>query len=154
MDSVYLEVLSNTKIGLTSKKDNILELIEGCLEVDEFVWIQEEAIDNHVKSYLKEKKSNFTTNQEIVFQSLVKFVKIEQYYLSVENKSSEPAITMTLEPEKRQRTITKRLSDVVNYDNKKRNATKKRKRNLALSDTVSLHTWHPHLFTAIAHFLW
>ena len=68
MDSVYLEVLSNTKIGLTSKKDNILELIEGCLEVDEFVWIQEEAIDNHVKSYLKEKKSNFTTNQEIVFQ--------------------------------------------------------------------------------------
>ena len=84
----------------------------------------------------------------------MKFVKIEQDYLSVETKSSEPAITMTLEPEKRQRTITKRLSDVVNYDNKKRNATKKRKRNLALSDTVSLHTWHPHLFTAIAHFLW
>jgi hypothetical protein len=48
MDSVYLQVLSNTKMGLTSKKDNIVELIEGVLEVDEDVWIQEEAIDNHV----------------------------------------------------------------------------------------------------------
>jgi hypothetical protein len=136
MDSVYLQVLSNTKIGLTSKKDNIVELIEGVLEVDEDVWIQEEAIDNHVKGYLKEKKSNFTTNQTEVFQTLVKFVKSEQDSLSVDNKSLEPAITITSEPEKRIRNLTKRLSDVVKHDNKKRNATKKRKRNQTLSDTV------------------
>jgi hypothetical protein len=39
MDSVYLEVLSNPKMGLTSKKDDIVPLIEGFLEVDEGIWV-------------------------------------------------------------------------------------------------------------------
>ena len=76
MDSVYLEVLSNPRIGLTSKKDDIVPLIEGFLEVDEGIWVENDT-ENNVKTYLKEKKFNFTANQEIVFQSLVKFVKIE-----------------------------------------------------------------------------
>jgi hypothetical protein len=135
MDSVYLEVLSNPKIGLTSKKDDIVPLIEGFLEVDEGIWVENDT-ENNVKTYLKEKKSNFTTNQTEVFQKLVKFVKSEQDSLSVDNKSLEPAITMTSEPEKRIRNLTKRLSDVVKYDNKKRNATKRRKRNQTLSEAV------------------
>jgi hypothetical protein len=135
MDSVYLEVLSNPKMGLTSKKDDIVPLIEGFLEVDEGIWVENDT-ENNVKTYLKEKKSNFTTNQTEVFQKLVKFVKSEQDSLSVDNKSLEPAITMTSEPEKRIRNLTKRLSDVVKYDNKKRNATKRRKRNQTLSEAV------------------
>jgi hypothetical protein len=135
MDSVYLEVLSNPKMGLTSKKDEIVPLIEGFLEVDEGIWVENDT-ENNVKTYLKEKKSNFTTNQTEVFQKLVKFVKSEQDSLSVDNKSLEPAITMTSEPEKRIRNLTKRLSDVVKYDNKKRNATKRRKRNQTLSEAV------------------
>ena len=112
MDSVYLEVLSNPKMGLTSKKDDIVPLIEGFLEVDEGIWVDNDT-ENNVKTYLKEKKPNFTTNQEIVFQRLVKFVKIEQEDLfSVDNKSSEPAIS-----EKRQRKITQRLLDVVDIKN-------------------------------------
>jgi hypothetical protein len=135
MDSVYLEVLSNPKMGLTSKKDDIVPLIEGFLEVDEGIWVENDT-ENNVKTYLKEKKSNFTTNQTEVFQKLVKFVKSEQDSLSVDNKSLEPAITMTSEPEKRIRNLTKRLSDVVKYDNKKRNATKRRKKNQTLSEAV------------------
>jgi len=135
MDSVYLEVLSNPKMGLTSKKDEIVPLIEGFLEVDEGIWVENDT-ENNVKTYLKEKKSNFTTNQTEVFQKLVKFVKSEQDSLSVDNKSLEPAITMTSEPEKRIRNLTKRLSDVVKYDNKKRNATKRRKKNQTLSEAV------------------
>ena len=129
MDSVYLEVLSNPKMGLTSKKDDIVPLIEGFLEVDEGIWVDNDT-ENNVKTYLKEKNSNFTTNQEIVFQRLVKFVKIEQEDLfSVDNKSSEPAIS-----EKRQRKITQRLLDVV--DIKKRNPTRKRKLHATLSEAV------------------
>jgi len=135
MDSVYLEVLSNPKMGLTSKKDEIVPLIEGFLEVDEGIWVENDT-ENNVKTYLKEKKSNFTTNQTEVFQKLVKFVKSEQDSLSVDNKSLVPAITMTSEPEKRIRNLTKRLSDVVKYDNKKRNATKRRKKNQTLSEAV------------------
>jgi hypothetical protein len=54
-------------MGLTSKKDDIVPLIEGFLEVDEGIWVDNDT-ENNVKTYLKEKKSNFTTNQEIVFQ--------------------------------------------------------------------------------------
>ena len=61
----------------------------------------------------------------------MKFVKIEQDLFSVDNKSSEPANS-----EKRQRTITQRLSDVFNDFNKKRNPTKKRKIHATLSDAV------------------
>ena len=50
MESVYLEVLSNPRIGLISKKDDIFPLIEGFLEVDEG-----DDTENNLKTYLKEK---------------------------------------------------------------------------------------------------
>jgi len=129
MESVYLEVLSNTKIGLLSKKDHIVPLIEGFLEVDEDIWVEND-IENNVKTYLKDKKSNFTPNQEQYFAGFVQYVKDNK--TSVDNKSSvEPA-----NPEKRQKTITQRLSDVYKDLNKKRNPTKKRKIHATLSAAV------------------
>ena len=68
MDSVYLEVLSNPKMGLTSKKDDIVPLIEGFLEVDEGIWVDNDT-ENNVKTYLKEKKSNFTTKISEICQN-------------------------------------------------------------------------------------
>ena len=75
------------------------------------------------------KNSNFTANQESYFVGFVQYVKDSKS--SVDNKSSEPANF-----EKRQRTITKRLSDVVNELIKKKNPTKKKKRIATLSDAV------------------
>ena len=129
MESVYLEVLSNTKIGLLSKKDHIVPLIEGFLQVDEDIWVKND-FENNVKTYLKDKKSNFTPNQEQYFAGFVQYVKDNKS--SVDNQSSvEPA-----NPEKRQKTITQRLSDVYKDLNKKRNPTKKRKIHATLSAAV------------------
>ena len=111
MESVYLEVLSNPRIGLISKKDDIVPLIEGFLEVDEG-----DDTENNLKTYLKEKNSNFTPNH-------VKKEKDTFIPSVVDNKSSEP-----IDSGKRHRTITMRLSDVlINKVNKRETKSTKKK---------------------------